>query len=119
MILSIADIYDATFNEFVIGAFSSHRDELLFSYSSSRRSGSSTQRSFVISGFIDAIFRRHNVISRLASLDAALPAALEEVVRLRTTDLVGGGVMLRALVTLLFVFVYAYARSGPAVTVES
>ena len=49
--------------------------------------------------------------------DAALPAALEEVVRLRTTDLVGGGVMLRALVTLLFG--YAYARSGPAVTVES
>ena len=105
------------FNEFVIGVFSSHRDGLVFSYSSSRRSGSSTQRSFVISGFIDAIFRRHNVISRLASLDAALPAALEEVVRLRTTDLVGGGVMLRALVTLLFG--YAYARSGPAVTIES
>ena len=41
------------------------------------------------------------------------------MVRLRTTDLVGGGVMLRALVTLLFAFVYAYARSGPAVTVES
>ena len=37
--------------------------------------------------------------------DAALPAALEEVVRLRTTDLVGGGVMLRALVTLLFVVI--------------
>ena len=34
--------------------------------------------------------------------DAALPAALKEVVRLRTTDMVGGGVMLRALVTLLF-----------------
>ena len=45
------------------------------------------------------------------------PAALEEVVRLRTTDLVGGGVMLRALMTLLFAFVYTHARSGPAVTV--
>ena len=49
--------------------------------------------------------------------DAALPAVSEEMVRLRTTDLVGGGVMLKALVTLLFV--YSYARSGPAVTIES
>ena len=41
------------------------------------------------------------------------------MVRLRTTDLVGGGVMLRALMTLLFASVYEHARSGPVVTVES
>ena len=77
----------------------------------SRRNESSTQCDF-------RFCRRHFWISVFGGGGAAVfPVVSEEVVRLRTTDLVGGGVMLRALVTLLFV--YAYARSGPVVTVES
>ena len=79
----------------------------------SRRNESSTQCDF-------RFCRRHFWISVFGGGGAAVfLVALEEVVRLRTTDLVGGGVMLRALLTLLFAFVYAYARSGPVVTVES
>ena len=58
--------YGSFRNSFPTSPFS-RRIAVISAFSSSHRSGSSTQRSIAISGFIDAIFRQRSIISEPAS----------------------------------------------------